>query len=64
VNTELAYCVFVFCHCPDYEVDGIMRHLFDTLLDNMVSILVIDTVKYGVLQLLDEELLLVNRYEL
>ena len=63
VNAELADCVFMLCHSSDNEIDGIMRHLLNALLDNVVSILVIDTVEHCILKLLDQELLLVNRYE-
>jgi hypothetical protein len=49
----------MFDYWLDDEVNAVIGHLFHTLLDDMVAILVMDAVKHTVLQLTHQQLLLV-----
>lgn len=60
VQTELADSLGLVKHRVDDELDRLLRHLLDAFLDHMVAILIIDTVKHCILQLLYEELLLIE----
>jgi hypothetical protein len=45
----------------NYEVDGVIRHFFYALLNDMVAILIVNAVKNCIFELLNQKFLLVKR---
>ena len=57
MNTELTS---VLNYWRNYELDRVTRHFLDALLDDVISILIIDTIQNAVLELRYQQLLLVK----
>lgn len=62
VETKFYHILWMLTDWFNYEINSIIWHFFDALLNYMIAILIIDTVKNRILKLLNQKFLLVQRY--